>query len=52
MQIYSKSQKMPLLHLSTDFILFAYLVELSLVRQTSTQNLDILLHMLIVIYAN
>ena len=30
-----------------------YLVELSLVRQTSTQNLEILLHMLIiVIYAN
>ena len=30
-----------------------YLVELSLVHQTSTQNLEILLHMLIiVIYAN
>ena len=30
-----------------------YLVEQSLVRQTSTQNLEILLHMLIiVIYAN
>ena len=53
MQIYSKSQKMPL-HLSTDFYLgLLYLVELSLVHQTSTQNLEILLHMLIiVIYAN
>ena len=29
-----------------------YLVELSLVRQASTQNLEILLHLLIVIYAN
>ena len=29
-----------------------YLVELSLVRQGSTQNLEILLHLLIVIYAN
>ena len=29
-----------------------YLVELSLVRQSSTQNLEILLHLLIVIYAN
>ena len=31
---------------------FLFLVELSLVRQASTQNLEILLHLLIVIYAN
>ena len=37
-----------------QLILFGllYLVELSLVRQASTQNLEILLHLLIVIYAN
>ena len=53
MQIYSKSQK----NTSSSFVnwfLFGllYLVELSLVRQASTQNLEILLHLLIVIYAN
>ena len=56
MQIYSKSQK----NASSSFVnwfLFGllYLVELILVRQTSTQNLEILLHtcmLIIVIYAN
>ena len=55
-QIYANlfkiTKKIPLLHLSTDFICLLYLVELRLVRQASTQNLEILLHLLIVIYAN
>ena len=55
-QIYAnlfKITKILLLHFVNWFLFgLLYLVELSLVRQASTQNLEILLHLLIVIYAN
>ena len=53
-QIYANLFKITNSSSFVNWFLFGllYLVELSLVRQASTQNLEILLHLLIVIYAN
>ena len=47
-----KITKIPLHFVNWFLFGLLYLVELSLVRQASTHNLEILLHLLIVIYAN